>query len=233
MSKFALHIFEDMLLGTFKFQNLTSFGELTFYHDVVILFLSNNAYCIICFVRYYCSYTLFLFVFFFECLLSRQKVTILSPWAWRAGSWEESLTEQRRCRAESLACCPFPSLVPSASQLREAQNQQVTPRLDEASWPLDAPGRGGGSNDTLTFHTVIFTGLVSISNCVSSGIWSSFGTTWSYLQLLAFFRLHREHECKTKHLKGWMVVTNSRGRYFSPSLFIAKMKTSRFLCCPC
>lgn len=187
MSKFALHIFEDMLLGTFKFQNLTSFGELTFYHDVVILFLSNNAYCIICFVRYYCSYTV-LVCFFFECLLSRQKVTILSPWAWRAGSWEESLTEQRRCRAESLACCPFPSLVPSASQLREAQNQQVTPRLDEASWPLDAPGRGGGSNDTLTFHTVIFTGLVSISNCVSSGIWSSFSYVLELLE--AYIKRH-------------------------------------------
>lgn len=187
MSKFALHIFEDMLLGTFKFQNLTSFGELTFYHDVVILFLSNNAYCIICFVRYYCSYTV-LVCFFFECLLSRQKVTILSPWAWRAGSWEESLIEQRRCRAGSLACCPFPSLVPSASQLREAQNQQVTPRLDEASWPLDAPGRGGGSNDTLTFHTVIFTGLVSISNCVSSGIWSSFSYVLELLE--AYIKRH-------------------------------------------
>lgn len=31
---------------------------------------------------------------------------------------------------------PIPG--PAASELREAQHQQVTPRLDEASWPLDA-----------------------------------------------------------------------------------------------
>lgn len=59
------------------------------------------------------------------------------------------------------------------------------------------------------------------------------GTTLSYFQPLKFFWPHSWHEWKTKHLWGWVVVTGPQGRYFPLSLSFAKMKTGRFLCCPC
>ena len=81
------------------------------------------------------------------------------------------LTEQRGSRAWGLGKLPIPIPGPSALELREAQNQQVTPRSDEASWPLDVPGRGGGSSD-MRFppnspHKVICIGLdVHFKLCV-------------------------------------------------------------------
>lgn len=134
------------------------------------------------FIRYYCSYIVVILVFVFPLSVywAVRRCDIVCP---PVPAPECGLggvpTNQRERRACGFGKVPTPIPGPAALDLWEVQNQQITCRWPEASWPRITPGIGGESRSmrgpSNSTHRAICTGFDVHFNGVSWGFWSSLG----------------------------------------------------------